>query len=135
MVLLTGLAYLLLQTKHLIVDWCWQPPYEFMNKGTYGHWGGIRHALKNAIGTALIMAMIVQFGLAQSMLVAAMTFVLVLVVDFVLHYHIDWAKMNINRHYGLEPTKHANFWRLTGFDQFLHQITYVGIVTSVFYFL
>jgi len=47
------LILLLLQIKHLIVDWCWQPAYEWQNKGTYGHWGGIRHALKNAIGTGL----------------------------------------------------------------------------------
>lgn len=39
-----------LQCKHLIVDWCWQPAYEYKNKGTYLHPGGLRHAFKNALG-------------------------------------------------------------------------------------
>lgn len=105
----------LLQIKHLIVDWCWQPAYEYLNKGTYGHWGGVRHALKNAVGTA---ACFVAF-------VDPATVLLILVGDFLLHYHIDWSKVNINKHMGWGPTTHAEYWALTGADQTAHQLCYL----------
>lgn len=116
----TIIAMLLLQIKHLIVDWCWQPPYEWQNKGTYGHFGGIRHAAKNAIGTALCF---VPF-------VAVPALVAITLIDFVLHYHIDWAKMSINKALDLSPSKNAEFWYLTGFDQFLHQLTYLILIAG-----
>lgn len=68
------LVLVLLQIKHLIVDWCWQPAYEYLNKGTYGHWGGVRHALKNAVGTAACFVPFVGF---------APIVLLVLITDFV----------------------------------------------------
>lgn len=108
----------LLQTKHLLVDWCWQPAYEWQNKGTYGHWGGIRHALKNAIGTGLCFAFFVSVPVV----------LYVIVIDFILHYHIDWVKMNINRIKKWGPLTHDNFWRLVGLDQFLHQGTYLFLL-------
>ena len=108
----------ILQIKHLIVDWCWQPAYEWQNKGTYGHLGGIRHAGKNAIGTGLCFAAFVPLQ---------MVWVIVL-IDFVIHYHVDWAKMNVNRLMGWGPTTHPQFWYLTGLDQFLHQVTYLFLI-------
>lgn len=110
---------LLLQVKHLVVDWCWQPPYEWQNKGTYGHLGGIRHAGKNAVGTMLCF-----LPFTASIHVLAV----VLVVDFLVHYHVDWFKMNINRVKGWGPTTHPEFWYLTGADQFAHQVTYLLLV-------
>lgn len=112
----------LLQIKHLVVDWCWQPPYEWMNKGFYGHWGGIRHSLKNAVGTGLCF---VPF--ADPITVAAVT-----VMDFVAHYHIDYGKVNINKAMGWGPLTHDQFWRLTGADQAAHQLCYVLWLTFVF---
>ena len=109
---------LLLQIKHLIVDWCWQPEYEWKNKGTYGHLGGLRHAAKNAAGTALCF---IPFTTA-SMAVA------VLIIDFLIHYHVDWAKMNINKAKGWGPLTHEQFWMLTGADQFMHQVTYLALI-------
>lgn len=109
----------LLQLKHLLIDWCWQPEYEWKNKGTYGHPGGIRHALKNALGTGLC------FGIFFPPLYILP---MVITLDGLLHYHIDWAKMNINARYNLGPLTSENFWRLIGLDQFLHQITYLGLI-------
>jgi hypothetical protein len=112
----------LLQVKHLIIDWCWQPKYEWSNKGTYGHFGGIRHAGKNAIGTGLAL----YIGLSGSISIGN-AFVLAL-LDFVIHYHVDWSKMSLNAKTGWGPLTHPQFWWLTGFDQFLHQITYIGLL-------
>jgi len=108
----------LLQTKHLIVDWCWQPPFEFLNKGKYGHWGGVRHALKNAIGT----------GLCFLYFTTITNTILIIIIDFLLHYHIDYLKMNINRIKKWSPLADENFWRLMGLDQFCHQICYLGLI-------
>lgn len=112
----------LLQLKHLLIDWCWQPEYEWRNKGIYGHLGGVRHALKNAIGTGLCF----MFFFPSVFIVLT-----VIIIDGLLHYHIDWAKMSINSKYNLGPLTSDNFWRLTGLDQFLHQVTYLGLILMV----
>lgn len=117
------LVLVLLQIKHLIVDWCWQPEYEYLNKGTYGHWGGIRHALKNAVGTAACFVPVVGF---------VPIVLLVLVADFVAHYHIDFFKVNLNKRMGWGPLTHAKFWWLTGADQTAHQMCYLIWVMWVF---
>jgi hypothetical protein len=117
---------LLLQIKHLIVDWCWQPAYEWQNKGTYGHWGGVRHALKNAVGTALCF---VPFVDTQIMLPMVIT---IAILDFVAHYHIDFGKVNLNKRMGWGATTHAKFWWLTGADQAAHQICYLLWVFMMF---
>jgi Protein of unknown function (DUF3307). len=111
------LLFLLLQTKHLIIDWIWQPEYEWKNKGTYGHFGGIRHAGKNAIGTGICFYIFVGLWAIP-----------IAVFDFMIHYHIDWSKMNINKKTGWGPLTHCQFWWLTGFDQYLHQITYIFLI-------
>jgi hypothetical protein len=94
-----------------------QTPYQWQNKGTYGHLGGVLHAGLHASATFLILLLFtdaeVAFWLAM--------------FDGVVHYHIDWAKMNINRIKGWKPDTHAEFWTLLGFDQFLHSITYIAI--------
>lgn len=118
------LTLALIQIKHLIIDWIWQPPYEFSNKGTYGHWGGVRHAMKNALGTGLCV--FVGFGGWASPLLCA----LIAALDFVIHYHIDWAKMNLNARCHLEPCS-PRFWWLLGTDQFAHQMTYLGLICYV----
>ena len=111
------LLMLLLQTKHLVFDWLWQPPYEYLNKGTYGHTGGVVHSAKHLLGTWLIGLIFVSP--IEAYLIAS--------IDFTIHYHVDWAKMNINRIRGWSPTTSENFWRLTGVDQYLHQLTYLLI--------
>ena len=78
----------------------------------------MRHALKNAIGTA---ACFVPFS-SMAIVIA------VLVADFMAHYHIDFFKMNINRIKSWGPLTHNEFWMLTGLDQFCHQLTYLILV-------
>jgi hypothetical protein len=109
------LCLALLQIKHLIVDWCWQPAYEWQNKGTFGHWGGVRHALKNAVGTGACFVPFVDPGTA----------ILIAFLDFGAHYYIDYAKVNLNKHMGWGPLTHDKFWWLTGADQAAHQLCYL----------
>jgi hypothetical protein len=114
------ILFALFITKHFIIDFVLQKPYQWMNKGTYGHPGGIHHACLHGIGTAIIL---IYFTDISIKLVVEMYW-----LDMVLHYHIDWAKMNINKKMGWAANTHEEFWILTGFDQFLHYMTYVLII-------
>jgi hypothetical protein len=115
-------ALFLLFIKHFICDFPLQAnPWLYRNKGTYMHPGGIAHAGIHALGTLLVLA---PFIGSLSMLYAA--------IDMLVHYHIDWAKMNISKRYDLQPNNSERFWILLGFDQLLHHITYFAIIYFAF---
>jgi hypothetical protein len=115
-------ALFLLFIKHFICDFPLQAnPWLYRNKGTYMHPGGIAHAGIHALGTLLVLA---PFIGSLSMLYAAL--------DMLVHYHIDWAKMNISKRYDLQPNNSERFWILLGFDQLLHHITYFIIIYFAF---
>lgn len=113
------LGYLFL--KHFIVDFPLQKPYQYQNKGDYGHPGGILHSALHGIGTIITLVFFAPIGTAIAMGVA----------DFVVHYHIDWAKVNINKAFNWGPTTHEQFWWLLGLDQLLHALTYIAIVACI----
>ena len=106
----------LLFTKHFIVDFPLQKPYQYLNKGTYGHPGGVLHAWLHAMGTLLCFYWIAP--------VAAWYLAL---ADGVIHYHIDWAKMN----WGNRDIENPSFWAHLGLDQMAHQLTYIGLVAII----
>ena len=110
----------LLFTKHLIIDFPLQTPYQWMNKGTYGHPGGLLHAGLHALGT-LFVFLIVGASIEGAIILA--------VIDGIVHYHIDWAKMNINSRYGWKADTSPHFWTLLGINQYLHALTYLLLVT------
>lgn len=108
--------------KHFICDFPLQAfPWIYRNKGTYLHLGGIAHAGLHGIGTWLVLFLFI----GQAAWVYAL-------MDMVLHYHIDWAKMNLVRHYQLKADNSEWFWILLGFDQLLHHLTYFLIVYLIF---
>jgi Protein of unknown function (DUF3307) len=108
--------------KHFICDFPLQAnPWLYRNKGTYLHLGGIAHAGIHALGTLLVLA---PFVGSLSIMLAA--------VDMLVHYHIDWAKMNISKRYDLQPNNSERFWILLGFDQLLHHLTYFMIIYYAF---
>ena len=90
--ILWALGYL--QFKHLAADFFLQTPYQFKNKGTYSHPGGILHA---AIHMALTIPVIFFLPAGAGVLAA------VVIGEGVLHYHIDWTKENVVRANGLTP--------------------------------
>jgi hypothetical protein len=108
----------LLFTKHFIVDFPLQTKYQWSNKGTYGHPGGALHALLHYFGTFLVL---IWFGPIHTAIILAFA-------DGVIHYHIDWAKMNLNAKMQWGPNTHEQFWWLLGLDQYLHALTYFGLV-------
>ena len=108
----------LLTLKHFVADFLYQPPYQWQNKGTYGHPGGIIHSGQHAVATLLILLFFVSPFVA----------VLLAGVEFLVHYHMDWFKMNYNARKGWTATTHNEFWILLGVDQLVHALTYIGIV-------
>lgn len=110
-------ALLILQIKHFIADFLLQSPYQFLNKGKYGHPGGFLHAGIHALGTIPAF-----FVLTPSLRLGAA----IVVCEFVVHYHIDWLKEStVKRQQWAFPQ--AEFWWTFGADQALHQLTYLVI--------
>lgn len=117
MILIT--LMLLLQVKHFVIDFPLQTKYQWSNKGTYGHSGGLLHAMLHGFGTFLCIAFVI-LDIPSAIILSF--------ADMIIHYHIDWAKMNINKKMTWGPTTHEQFWWLLGLDQLLHQVTYIGMI-------
>lgn len=106
------------QIKHFLADFVWQSPYQYLNKGKYGHPGGILHAFIHGAATFFILP-----GIGLALILA--------VAEAVIHYHIDWAKVKINTRYNLKADNSKYFWWLLGADQLLHQLTYAMLICAV----
>jgi len=114
-------ALLILQFKHFIADFVLQTPYQFLNKGRYGHPGGAIHAGIHALGSTLAF-LVIRPSLALG---AA-----IVIGEFIAHYHIDWLKeRTVKVNQWVFPQ--SEFWWTFGADQALHQVTYVVIVAAL----
>jgi hypothetical protein len=111
-----------LMLKHTAADFFLQTPYQYCNKGTYGHPGGLLHAGIHVALTPLVYLIIAP---ASLLLAAAIA-----LGEFVLHYHIDWAKEQITRRNAF-TTQTSGFWHALGVDQLLHGLTYLAIVAAL----
>lgn len=105
--------------KHFIADFVMQYPYMIREKGIYGATGGLHHAFVHASLTffVLVFACVTD---ANGFIIIALS-----ALDFVLHYHIDYFKQQLNR--GLTAAD-RQFWIYLGLDQALHYLTYIGII-------
>jgi len=112
------ILFILLALKHFLADFVFQTNRMVMEKGTYGAKWGIYHSLVHAVLTGLIFyAVFTDF----------VSVILLAFIDGVVHYHIDWAKMNINKNRNLTPADNA-FWFWLGIDQLMHYLTYIGLI-------
>lgn len=101
--------------KHFLADFVLQMDYMLAEKGTYGQRGGLDHASIHAFLTAIVVWCFVPFfG----------TIMLVGLIDGIIHYHIDWIKVNFSK--GLTTSDKA-FWIWFGADQLAHYLTYAGL--------
>jgi hypothetical protein len=107
-----------LQLKHFLCDFVLQTPYQFLNKGKYGHPGGIIHAGLHAVTSIPVFFLITPYwplGVA------------IVLGEFAVHYHVDWSKeQTVRRKQWVFPQ--AEFWWTFGADQIMHQFTYIAIV-------
>lgn len=72
--------------KTLIIDFPLQTSYQYLNKGKFLHPGGLLHAILHGIGTFLCFLTFVPMDYV----------VWFAYLDFIIHYHIDMAKVNLN---------------------------------------
>lgn len=116
-------AYILLITKHLIIDFFLQTPWMLAHKGIYGRPGGIIHAALH--GFTSLTALSPTLPIANMPIRDIFTACL---VEAVVHYHIDWCKCRITANHGPDT---KSFWRWLGIDQFLHQLTYIVMASTL----
>ena len=108
----------LLEVKHFVCDFVLQTAYLYRNKGIYGHPAGFVHARLHAVGSLPAILIVTQ----SAELAAA-----ILIVEFLIHYHVDWLKLYIDKRYRLGINQ-SLYWMIFGLDQLIHQITYVAIL-------
>jgi hypothetical protein len=107
----------LFQVKHLLADFVLQSPYILENRRFYGHPGGLLHVAIHLVGSLIVLLIVGT---------PAAVIALLLLVEGVIHYHLDWAKDNFVFRRQL-TTQDPVFWYATGLDQTLHQLTYIGM--------
>ena len=115
---ITLLALLFL--KHCICDFVLQTPWQIAQKGIYGAPGGIVHSGIHIAGTLLVLLVFMP---------PLPVILVVLVVEFLVHYHIDWCKEQIVRRCDIREG--ARFWNAIGVVQLLHNLTYLAILVYV----
>lgn len=120
---------LALTVKHFVADSLLQFPYMYKNKGNWKHFGGYLHAAVHGWFTFFIFA---AFGFWWFGL-----------VDFVVHYIIDWCKVNVTKKYlwsefaqTLNGSKclaiySNNYFHALIIDQCLHFATYIILASFI----
>lgn len=110
--------------KHLLVDFIMQTPFMYRNKHIYMHMGGLAHAAEHTMFTVMIFAMFGWIAIVAGLL------------DFVIHYHMDWIKMKVTANKGYSSYNEdgtlnvtsENYFFWLGIDQTVHSLTYIGLV-------
>ncbi len=110
----------LLFVKHFICDFVLQTPWQIAQKGIYGAPGGLIHSGIHVLATLAILLV---------MAVPVKVVLTVLVVEYIVHYHVDWGKEQIVRR--LKWGMGARFWNAIGLDQLVHGLTYIAIAVYV----
>ncbi len=111
---------LVLTLKHFIADFLLQTNWIARGKERREGW------LAPLAVHVLIHA---AFTLAIALAIAPRLWWLAL-VDFVIHSCVDRGK-SLTLQWGRWDTTRALFWHLLGFDQFLHQVTNIGLAIAL----
>jgi hypothetical protein len=113
------LGFVVLSVKHTIGDFFLQTSYQYLNKGIYGHRGGLIHSGLHALLTIPVFLVLPPSS--------ALLAIAIIAGEFVVHYHLDWSKEQLIKRYKLTQTD-PWFWHLFGLDQLGHMMTYVAII-------
>ena len=107
----------LLLIKHVVADYFIQMNFMFAGKHKYGAKGGLAHAGTHSL---LTYGCFIPFVSVSSAFLYAL-------LDFVIHYHIDYVKSNYSIRNPMQPTE-QKYWIVHGTDQLFHILTYVLLV-------
>ncbi len=113
------LGFVVLSVKHTVGDFILQTSYQYLNKGIYGHRGGLIHSGLHALLTIPVFLVLPPSS--------ALLAIAIIAGEFVVHYHLDWSKEQLIKRYGLTH-EDPWFWHLFGLDQLGHLVTYVAII-------
>ena len=103
------------QIKHFICDGPLQTNAMVDSKSKYADGLGLVHAAIHGIGSAVVLLLWLPAGAVVLGLA---------VLDFLVHYHTDFAKENVVKLSGWTVAD-AKFWWALSADQTVHQLTYV----------
>ena len=117
------LAMVLFEVKHFLADFVLQSYNIVRNKGTYLHPAGILHAGLHAVGSVPAVLILT---------LSPMPIAVLLVGEFLIHYHTDWTKSNVDSSLRLNDTN-SLYWTIFGTDQLIHQLTYVGMTYAALF--
>lgn len=108
----------LFQLKHFACDFALQTPRQIRAKGNYGQIAGLEHAALHAIASVPALLVLTQSAAVIGIVIAG---------EFLVHYHVDWSKARIDKWWSFSNQSTA-YWVVFGFDQLVHQTTYLTIV-------
>lgn len=111
----------LLILKHAIVDVGIQRHLGYQKKHLWLSRRAQLHYIGHGLGTFLVLSPI---GVNIALIAG--------IADWIAHWHIDFAKTNLNNIYELSHTDYAYWWLLTA-DQFLHYTTYFLIIYFIYF--
>lgn len=114
---------IVLQLKHFYLDFIDQTEKELKYKGVYFDIRGMTHSIKHGVCSFFCALIVLDLEMYYFMLS-----VLVGMLDFILHYHIDYIKSSR----GPKDMNSKEFWIWFGGDQFAHQLTYILLVLTIF---
>lgn len=115
------LMFIGLEIKHFIADYLLQFAWMIKGKQSFSHPGGYVHAAVHVVGTVIILKIAA---------LPALIIVPIAIAEFVVHYALDYGKVRFGK--DISSTKNPRmYWALNGFDQLLHQLTYVAIIFFV----
>ncbi len=117
-VLLALSALALFQLKHFACDFALQTRRQIQAKRKYGQLPGLEHSGLHAVGSLPALILLTH---------SIPTIVAVMLAEFLIHYHVDWAKVRIDHARRFDNTGTA-YWTVFGLDQLVHQATYLAIV-------
>ncbi len=111
-------AMLVFQVKHFFADFVLQPYSMVVRKGDYLHPAGLAHAGIHIVGSVPALMVVTR---APELIAAS------LAGEFIVHYHTDWLKAQLDRRLKLDA-KSTLHWVLFGADQLIHQMTYLAML-------
>ena len=117
------LTLLVFQIKHYICDFVLQTYDQIRFKGKYLHPAGLLHAGLHSVGSIFALLVLTR---------APVTIAVLLVAEFLIHYHTDWAKAQLDSRLRLND-QNSLYWAIFGGDQLVHQLTYVGMIYAAIY--
>ena len=127
--ILIAMTYLIV--KHFVCDFPIriQTAWMFTHKGIYGHPAGIVHAAIHAVASVPVfiwgaagLSWYKWHGLTPLQMVGVL-----MIFEFLVHYHMDWFKMWYGKRKGWTPAT-PQFWTFLGIDQLVHYLTYIAMV-------